>query len=37
LAAEVLLDQGRYAVVRRRQTFEEMIAGEQPAQSWNSI
>jgi diaminopimelate decarboxylase len=36
LAAEVLLDRGRYAVVRRRQTFEEMIAGEQPAQSWNS-
>ncbi|HXS21138.1 MAG TPA: diaminopimelate decarboxylase [Steroidobacteraceae bacterium] len=34
LAAEVLLDRGRYAVVRRRQTFEEMIAGEQPAQTW---
>lgn len=34
LAAEVLLDRGRYAVVRRRQTFEEMIAGEQPAQQW---
>jgi len=34
LAAEVLLDGGRYAVVRRRQTFEEMIAGEQPAQTW---
>jgi diaminopimelate decarboxylase len=34
LAAEVLLDRGRYAVVRRRQTFEEMIAGERPAQQW---
>ena len=34
LAAEVLLDGGRYAVVRRRQTFEEMIAGEQPARNW---
>jgi len=34
LAAEVLLDRGRYAVVRRRQTFEEMIAGEQPAVRW---
>ncbi len=36
LAAEVLLDHGRYAVVRRRQTFEEMIAGEQPARDWDS-
>jgi diaminopimelate decarboxylase len=36
LAAEVLLDRGRYAVVRRRQTFDEMIAGEQPAQNWES-
>jgi diaminopimelate decarboxylase len=34
LAVEVLLDRGRYAVVRRRQTFEEMIAGEQPARNW---
>jgi len=34
LAFEALLDRGRYAVVRRRQTFEEMIAGEQPARSW---
>lgn len=34
LAFEVLLDRGRYAVVRRRQTFEEMIAGEQPARNW---
>ncbi|HZT04583.1 MAG TPA: diaminopimelate decarboxylase [Steroidobacteraceae bacterium] len=36
LAAEVLLDRGRYAVVRRRQTFEEMIADEQAAQNWDS-
>ncbi|HET6587521.1 MAG TPA: diaminopimelate decarboxylase, partial [Oleiagrimonas sp.] len=34
LAAEVLLDRGRYAVVRRRQTFDEMTAGEQPARHW---
>lgn len=36
LAAEVLLDQGYYAVVRRRQHFEEMIAGEQPARNWET-
>ncbi|MGH8147607.1 MAG: diaminopimelate decarboxylase [Rhodanobacteraceae bacterium] len=36
LAAEVLLDRGRYAVVRRRQSFEEMIAGERPADQWES-
>ena len=35
LAVEVLLDSGRYAVVRRRQTLEEMINGEQPARSWD--
>ncbi|MGH8215053.1 MAG: diaminopimelate decarboxylase [Rhodanobacteraceae bacterium] len=34
LAAEVLLDRGRYAVVRQRQTFEEMVAGEQTAGEW---
>lgn len=34
LPAEVLVDGGRYAVVRRRQTFDEMIAGEQPANDW---
>lgn len=28
LAAEVMLDRGRFAVVRRRQAFDEMIAGE---------
>lgn len=36
LAVEVLVDRGRYAVVRRRQTFEEMIAGEQPARKWET-
>ncbi|RPE77049.1 diaminopimelate decarboxylase [Vulcaniibacterium tengchongense] len=34
LPAEVLLDRGRYALVRRRQTFEEMVATEQLAQDW---
>ncbi|MBN8885090.1 MAG: diaminopimelate decarboxylase [Rudaea sp.] len=34
LAAEVLADRGRYAVVRRRQTLEDMLAGEQRAQEW---
>jgi diaminopimelate decarboxylase len=36
LAAEVLLDHGRYAVIRERQTFEEMIAGEQAAREWET-
>jgi diaminopimelate decarboxylase len=34
LAAEALLDHGRYALVRRRQTLEEMLEGEQSAQDW---
>jgi diaminopimelate decarboxylase len=34
LSAEVLLDSGRYSVVRRRQTFEEMIGGETLATDW---
>jgi diaminopimelate decarboxylase len=34
LAAEVLLDNGRYSIVRRRQTFEEMISGETLAADW---
>ena len=34
LAAEALLDDGCYAVIRRRQTFQEMVAGEQSAQDW---
>ncbi len=36
LAAEVLVDGDRYAVVRRRQTLDEMIAGEQPAAAWKT-
>jgi diaminopimelate decarboxylase len=36
MPAEVLLDEGRYAVVQRRQTFDDMIAGEQPARDWES-
>ena len=36
LAAEVMLDNGRYAMVRRRQTFEEMIAGEQSELAWQA-
>jgi diaminopimelate decarboxylase len=37
LAAEVLVDEGRYAVIRRRQSFEEMIMGEQAATSWRNV
>ena len=36
LAAEVLVDGDRYAVIRRRQTFDEMMAGEQPAMHWET-
>jgi diaminopimelate decarboxylase len=36
LAAEVLLDHGRWAVVRERQTLEEMIAGEHSADHWET-
>jgi diaminopimelate decarboxylase len=36
LAAEVLVDGARYAVVRRRQTYDDMIAGEQPAGDWRT-
>lgn len=36
LAAEVLLREGRYAVIRRRQNFDQMIAGEQPARNWET-
>lgn len=34
LPAEVLVDGDRYAVVRRRQSFDEMIAGELPTKDW---
>lgn len=36
LAAEVLVDGDRYAVVRRRQTLDDMLAGEQPATQWET-
>jgi diaminopimelate decarboxylase len=36
LAAEAMLDHGRYAVVRRRQHVDEMMAGEQPAWNWQT-
>ena len=34
LATEVLLDNGRYSIVRQRQTFDEMIGGETLAADW---
>lgn len=34
LAAEVLVDQGRYAVIRQRQTLDAMLADERPAGDW---
>jgi diaminopimelate decarboxylase len=37
LAAEVMVDQGRYAVVRERQRFEDMVAGEAPARLWETV
>jgi diaminopimelate decarboxylase len=36
LAAEVLLDHGRYAVIRERQSFEQMIAGEVSTPHWET-
>ncbi|WP_346949093.1 diaminopimelate decarboxylase [Dyella sp.] len=36
LAAEVLLERGRHAIVRRRQSLDDMVAGEQPASHWES-
>lgn len=35
LAAEVLVDDGRVGLIRRRQTFEEMIAGEVMTPEWS--
>jgi len=37
LIAEVLVDDGRYALIRRGQSFEEMVAGEQAATSWRAL
>jgi diaminopimelate decarboxylase len=34
LAAEVLLDKGRFAIVRHRQTVDELIAGEAAVNGW---
>lgn len=36
LAAEVLVDGGRYALVRERQSFDAMIADERPADEWRN-
>lgn len=36
LAAEVMVRHGHYAVVRRRQRLDELIAGEQPATHWQT-
>ena len=36
LPPEVLVDVGRYAVIRKRQTFDEMIAGERSATDWKT-
>lgn len=36
LVAELLLDDGRYAMVCKRQSFDEMIAGECPATDWKT-
>ena len=36
LAAEVLVDNDRYALVRKRQDFDAMIADERPADDWRA-
>jgi diaminopimelate decarboxylase len=36
LATEGLVEGDRYAVVRKRQTFDELVAGEQPASHWST-
>ncbi|MBV2209820.1 MAG: diaminopimelate decarboxylase [Thermomonas sp.] len=37
LPAEVLVDDERYAVIRRRQTLDAILAEEQPANHWNAL
>lgn len=37
LIAEVLVDDGCYALIRRKQSFEDMVAGEQAAASWRNL
>jgi len=36
LAAEVLLDRGRYAIIRQRQRLESIVADEVPADHWRT-
>jgi diaminopimelate decarboxylase len=36
LPAEVLLDRGRYAIVRPRQTYEELMAGDAFPETWHA-
>lgn len=36
LPAEVLLDRGRYAIVRPRQSYEELMAGDAVAETWHA-
>jgi diaminopimelate decarboxylase len=36
LAAEVLLDRGRYAIIRHRQRLESIVADEVPADHWQT-
>lgn len=36
LAAEVLIDEGRFAIVRKRQSFDEMMAGELSPDEWSA-
>ena len=37
LPAEVFVDAGRYAIVRERQDFDAMVAGEQPVAAWLAL
>ena len=37
LIAEVLVDDGCYALIRRKQSFVDMVAGEQAATSWRAL
>ena len=36
LVPEVLVDGGRHAIIRRRQSHDEMVAGEQLAETWET-
>lgn len=37
LIAEVLVDDGCYALIRHRQSFEDMVAGERAATEWRAL